>query len=162
MLSYAVKLRFPRVKRVREGRSREASENQANAEKTKTSSRAEPKDEYLTNKNLSIMTDTQLETDVVDYARLRRKKQADARTNSSSSTDSQDSYILISSEEMPVDIKEINWEYVERENIARSVLSDCDVKKYCSPRCSSAWFLKIRREILKNCRKKIYPMPVNG
>lgn len=131
-------------------------------EQIKTSS-AVCKEEYLTNRNLSIMTDTQLESDDVDNVCLRQKKHTNARrSNSSSSKDSLDSYILIASEEMPAILKDVNWENVEYCDITETVQNNSTMKKYCSPKCSSAWFLKIRREIMKNCRNKIHPMVVNG
>lgn len=171
MLGNRIKLRFPRRgkrSRMRKQFSREKlSENEANvAERTKAASVVR-EEEYFTDKSLSIMTDTRLEADVieVDDARPRRQGHADTadgKSNSFSSADSRDSYIVIAAEEMPVKLRETNWEYVDHGDITESVLSGCIVKKYCSPRCSSAWFLKIRRGILKNCSKKIYPLTVNG
>lgn len=154
----SIKLRFHRKKRLSQSRSREFLENKTNAEQTKTSS-VVWKDEYLRNKNLSIMTDTQLESE--DNVHLRQKEHANARTsNSSSSIDSSD-YILISSEEIPIKEKDVNWEYVDYDDVAENMRSDCIMKKYCSPKCSTVWFLKIRREILKNCSRKVYPLDVS-
>jgi len=141
-----------------------AKDNKTNIKEIKKSS-AICKEEYLTNKNLSIMTDKHLESDVVDNICLRQKKYVDARTSNSSSTNStssQDSYVLIVCEEVPVVSNDTNWEYVDYHDITESIQNNSTVKRYCSPKCSSAWFLKIRREILKNCRNKIYPVLTNG
>lgn len=162
MLANPGKLRFYRKKHLAQNQSKELSKNLVNTERIKTSVNV-CKEEYLTNKNLSIMTDTQLSPDIVDNVCLREKKHDTAKTsNSSASTDSQDSYILISTEETPAKLRDINWEYVDYDDIAEHVRSDCAMKKYCSPRCSTAWFLKIRREILKNCRRKIHPLAIDG
>lgn len=161
MLRNPIKLKLHRKKCLPQSRSKNLLDDKTNIEQIKTSS-AVCKEEYLTNRNLSIMTDTQLESDVVDNVRLRQKKHINARTsNSSSSTDSQNSYILIASEEVPVVLEDTNWEYVGYCDITESVQSNSTKKKYCSPKCSSAWFLKIRREIMKNCRNKIYPLVMN-
>lgn len=142
--------------------SKKLLDDKTNIEQIKTSSDV-CKEEYLTNRNLSIMTDTQLESDVVDNVCLRQKEHINARTsNSSSSKGSQDSYILIASEEIPVILKETNWEYVDYCDITETMQSNSTTKKYCSPKCSSAWFLKIYREIMKNCSNKIHPVIVNG
>lgn len=164
MSTNQVKSRFQRKKHLVQNQSKELSRNKASTERMKTSSNVcVCKKEYLTNKNLSIMTDTQLDPDVVDHVCLRRKKHGIVRaSNSSSSTGSQDSYILISTEETPVKVKDVNWEYVDYDDVAENVRSGCVMKKYCSPRCSTAWFLKIRREILKNCRRKVYPLAIDG
>lgn len=142
-------------------RSENRLDIKTNTEQTETSTITE---EYLTNRNLSIMTDTQPESDVVDNACVRQEKSSNRRTtNSSSSTSSQDSYILISTEETPVLLKDTNWEYVGYHDIIEVMQSQSKkMKKYCSPRCSTAWFLKIRRDILKNCRNKVYPVATKG
>lgn len=160
MLTNPVKLRFRREKRF--GQSKKLSKSKTNVERMETSPDL-CKEEYLTNKNLSIMTDTILDRDVVDNVCLREKKHDNARTsNSSFNADLQDSYFVVSTEETPVKLKDVNWEYVEYNDIVDNVGHGCVMKKYCSPKCSTAWFLKIRREILKNCRRKIYPLAVDG
>lgn len=136
--------------------SKKLLDDKTNIEQIKTSSAVCK--EYLTNRNLSIMTDTQLEANI-DNVCLH----TNARTsNSSSSEDSQDSYILIASEEIPAVLKDSDWEHVDYCDITNSVQNNITIKKYCSPKCSSAWFLKIRREIMKNWRNKIHPVIVNG
>jgi len=152
------RLRFHRRRR----RSQSQSDSAANVERTEISSVI--KEEYLTNRNLSIMTDTQPESDVVDNARLREESIKCATTNLSSSTSSQDSYVLVSTEEMPVQLKDENWEYVGYQDIIEiSQTQDATKKKkYCSPKCNVAWFLKIRRDILKNCRNRVYPVTNKG
>jgi len=134
-----------------------AKDNKTNIKEIKNSS-AICKEEYLTNRNLSIMTDKHVESDVVDNMCLRQKKHVDARISNSSNTSSQDSYVLIAYEEVPVVSNDTNWEYVNYHDITESIQNNSTVKRYCSSKCSSAWFLKIRREILKNCRNKIYPV----
>lgn len=158
MFCNPVKLKFYREKHLSQSR---AKDNKTNIEEIKKSSTI-CEEEYLTDRNLSIMTDKHLESDVVDNVCLRQRKRVDARTSNSSSTSSQNSYVLIACEEMPVVLNDTNWEYVDYHDITESIQSNSAVKKYCSPKCSSAWFLKIRREILKNCRNKIYPLPTNG
>ncbi|XP_011633432.1 protein unc-13 homolog 4B isoform X2 [Pogonomyrmex barbatus] len=132
-------------------------ENEINIKKTEGSS-AICRKEYLIDRNLSIMTDKHLESDVVDNVCLRQQKHVDTRIPNSFSTDSQDSYILIASEELPVVLKDTSWEYVDHHDITENIQNNSSVKKYCSPKCSSAWFLKIRSGILKNCRNKIHPL----
>jgi len=146
------------VKFYRKKQSR-AKDNKTNIKEIKS---AICKEKYLTNRNLSIMTDKYIESDVVDDICLRQKKHVDNRTSISSSTSSQDSYVLIACEEVPVVSNDINWEYVDYHDITESIQSNSTAKRYCSPKCSSAWFLKIRREILKNCCNKIYPVLTNG
>lgn len=160
------KLRFYRKKKSTQDQSEELPENMANAERTETSFSICEK-EYLTNKNLSIMTDTQLDPDldVVDNVCLRQKKPDTIKTsNSSDSACSQDSYILISTEELAeeMSVKSKDWEYVEYSDIAEHIKNGLRLKKYCSPRCSAAWLLKIRRGILKNRCSKIYPAVIDG
>lgn len=157
MLRNPIKLKLRRKKCLPQSCSKNILDDKTNIEQIKTSS-AVYKEEYLIDRNLSIITDTQLESDVVDKVdvRLRQKKPTNARTsNSSSSADSQDSYVLIAHEEIPVTLKDTNWEYVKHYD--ESVQSNSNMKKYCSPKCSSAWFLNIRREIMKNCCNKIHP-----
>lgn len=158
MFCNPVKLKFHREKHLSQSR---AKDNKTNIEEIKKSSTI-CEEEYLTDRNLSIMTDKHLESDVIDNVCLRQRKRVDARTSNSSSTSSQNSYVLIACEEMPIVLNDTNWEYVDYHDITESIQSNSAVKKYCSPKCSSAWFLKIRREILKNCRNKIYPLPTNG
>lgn len=141
--------------------SKKLLDDKTNIEQIKTSSDV-CEEEYLTNRNLSIMTDTQLESDVVDNFCLRQKKYINVRTsNSSSSGDSQDSYVLIAAGEKPAVLDNANWEYVDYCDITETIQNNSTTKKYCSPKCSSAWFLKICREIMKNCSNKIHPV-VNG
>lgn len=160
MLRNPIKLKLFRKKCLPQSRSKQMLDDKTNIEQIKASS-VVCKEEYLTNRNLSIMTDTKLESDVVDNVCLRQKHANTKTSNSSSSTDSQDSYILIVSEEMPVVLKDTNWEYVDYCDITETMQSNSIMKKYCSPKCSSAWFLKIRRELMKNCRNKIHPVTVN-
>jgi len=110
------------------------------------------------------MTDTQPESDVVDKVRPREESSIKRATaNLSSSTSSQDSYVLVSTEEMPVQLKDENWEYVGYHDIIEiSQTQAATKKKYCSPKYSVAWFLKIRRDILKNCRNRVYPVANKG
>ncbi|XP_020290678.1 protein unc-13 homolog 4B isoform X2 [Pseudomyrmex gracilis] len=116
------------------------------------------KEEYLANRNLSIMTDSSIESNNVDNTR-RKKYLASANVGHSSSTNSEDC-ILIATKELPVLLdNEANWEYITYQEIVESAQSNTTARKYCSPKCSSAWFLKLRREILKNIRTKIYPLP---
>lgn len=160
MLSNSViKLKFHRKKHFSPSR---AKDNKINIEEIKKLSTI-CKEEYFTNRNFSIMTDDKhLESNVVDNVCLRQKNHVNARTSNSSSTQLQDSNILIAHEEMPVVLNDTNWECVDYHDITESIQSNSTIKKYCSPKCSSAWFLKIRREILKNWRNKIYPVPTNG
>lgn len=155
MLNNRIKLNFHRV-------GRRTKNNNTKTEETKESS-AICKEEYLTNRNLSIITDKNLEPDVVDNVclRSRQKQRINARASNSSSTNSED-YVMIVSEEMPSVLKDKNWEHVDYRDISESIRGNSTVKKYCSPRCSSAWFLKIRREILKSCSNKIFPVLTNG
>jgi len=153
------RLRFHRRRR----RSQSQSDSAANVGRTETSSVI--KEEYLTNRNLSIMTNTQPESDVVDKVRPREESSIKrATTNLSSSTSSQDSYVLVSTEEMPVQLKDENWEYVGYHDIIEISQTQAATKKkkYCSPKCSVAWFLKIRRDILKNCKNRVYPVANKG
>lgn len=122
-------------------------------------------EEYLANRNLSIMTDSQIDSDTVDNARLRREKRLAnaARVGHSSSNTNSEDYILIATEELPVLINnDANWEYVDYHEIVESARSNNGARKYCSPKCGSGWFLKLRRDILKNIRNKIHPLPCTG
>jgi len=161
MLSNFIKLKFHK-KHFSQNRTREFLDNETNIEEIKSPSTT-CKEEFLTDKNLSIMTDTQLEPDVVDNVCLRQKIHINARTHSSHSSSSTDSqgYVLIASEEIPV-VLNTNYEYVNYHDITESMRRNSTEKKYCSPKGSIAWFLKLRREILKNCRNKIYPLATNG
>lgn len=132
-------------------------DNKTNIEEIKKSSAICEK-EYSTNRNLSIMTDRHLESDVTDNVCLQHKEHIDAGTSNSSSMSSQNSYVLITCEEEPIVSNDTNWEFVDNHDITESIQNNSTKKKYCSPKCSSAWFLKIRREIFKNCRNKVYPM----
>lgn len=159
MLRNPIKLKLRRKKCLPQSCSKNMLDDKTNIEKIKTSS-AVYKEEYLIDRNLSIITDTQLDSDVVDNVRLRQEKPTNARnSNSSSSADSQDSYVFIAHEEVPVALKDTNWEYVNHYD--ESVQSNNNMKKYCSPKCSCAWFLNIRREIMKNCRNKIHPIKMD-
>lgn len=161
MLRNPIKLKLYRKKCLPQNHSK-VLDDKTNIEQINASS-VVCKEEYLTNRNLSIMTDTQLESDVVDNVDLRQKHANTKTSNSSSSTVSQDSYILTGSEEMPVVLKDTNWEYVNYCDITETIRNNSTMKKYCSPKCSSAWFLKIRHEIMKkkNRRNKIHPLTVN-
>lgn len=160
MLCNPVKLKVHQEKHISQSR---VKDNKTNIKEIKKSSTIS-EEEYLTDRNLSIMTNKHLELDVVDNVCLRQKNRVDARTSNSSNTSSQNSYVLVACEETPVVLNDTNWEYVDHHDITESIQSNSVVKKYCSPKCSSAWFLKIRREILKilKNRNKIYPLPTNG
>ena len=129
-------------------------DNKIHIEEIKKSSAIYEK-EYSTNRNLSIITDKHLESDVMDNVCLQHKEHIDAITSNSSSMNSQNSYILIACEK-PI-INDTNWEFVDNDDIIESVQNNNIKQKYCSPKCSSAWFLKVRRKIV-NCHNKVYPM----
>jgi len=129
-------------------------DNKIHIEEIKKSSAIYEK-EYSTNRNLSIITDKHLESDVMDNVCLQHKEHIDATTSNSSSMNSQNSYILIACEK-PI-INDTNWEFVDNDDIIESVQNNNIKQKYCSPKCSSAWFLKVRRKIV-NCHNKVYPM----
>lgn len=153
MLGNPIKLKFHRREYLSQSR---AKDNKTNIEKIKKSS-AIHKEKFLIDKNVSIMIDEHFESDVVDNVCLQHKQHVDAKTSNTSNTSSQDSYVMIA-EEMPIVLNDTNWVYVDYHDITESIQSNSTVKKYCSPKCSSAWFLKIRRAILKNFRNKIYPV----
>lgn len=121
------------------------------------------KKEYLGDRNLSIMTDSPIESNNIDNTRRKKYlKPANVVGHSSSNTNFEDS-ILIATEKLPVLLNnEANWEYITYQEIVESARGNATARKYCSPKCSSAWFLKLRREILKNIRNKIYPLPCKG
>ncbi|TGZ38396.1 Uncharacterized protein DBV15_06745 [Temnothorax longispinosus] len=148
-----LKLKFYRTRRLSKSCTKD---NKINIEEIRNSSDI-CEEKYLTNRNLSILIDKQLESDVVDNVYLRQKQHVEGTSNSSTRS-SQNSYVLIASEEMPVVLNDTNWEFVNCHDITESIRKDSAVKEYCSPKCSSAWFLKIRREILRNRRNKIYPV----
>jgi len=148
MLSNLVKFKFYCKKQNRK------KDNKIHIEEIKKSSAIYEK-EYSTNKNLSIITDKHLESDVMDNVCLQHKEHIDATTSNSSSMNSQNSYILIACEK-PI-INDTNWEFVDNDDIIESVQNNNIKQKYCSPKCSSAWFLKVRRKIV-NCHNKVYPM----
>ncbi|XP_071625523.1 protein unc-13 homolog 4B isoform X1 [Temnothorax longispinosus] len=150
-----LKLKFYRTRRLSKSCTKD---NKINIEEIRNSSDI-CEEKYLTNRNLSILIDKQLESDVVDNVYLRQKQHVEGTSNSSTRS-SQNSYVLIASEEMPVVLNDTNWEFVNCHDITESIRKDSAVKEYCSPKCSSAWFLKIRREILRNRRNKIYPVKI--
>jgi len=149
MLSNFVKFKFYCKKQNRQ------KDNKTYIEEIKKSSGICEK-EYSTNRNLSIITDKHPESDVTDNVCLH-KEHIDATTSNSSSMNSQNSYVLIACEESIIS-NDTNWEFVDNDDITESIKNNSTKKKYCSPKCSSAWFLKIRREIVKNCHNKVYPM----
>lgn len=151
----AKKLKFRRTR----CRTHRQSDDKTNVENTENSSVIN--EEHFANGNLSILTDTQPESnDVVDNVYPREERNADRRMTNSSSSSSQDSYIVISTEEIPVQSKDENWEYVTHRDIVEIAQSQdqAKVKKYCSSRRGTAWLLKIRRDILRNCGNKVYPL----
>lgn len=156
MLSNPMKLKFHRRKYLLQS----CDKDNKTIEKIKKSPTIY-KEEFLIDRNLSIMTNKHFESDVVDNVYPQQKQHVDAKTSYSSSTSLQDSYVMIASEEMPIVLNDTNWEYVDYHDITESIRTNSTVKKYCSPKCSSAWFLKIRCKILKNCRNKIYPVLTN-
>ncbi|KYN10811.1 hypothetical protein ALC57_17011 [Trachymyrmex cornetzi] len=132
-------------------------DNKTHIEEIKKSSAICEK-EYLTNRNLSIITDKHLESDVTNNVYPRHEEHINATTSNPSSINSQNSYVLIACEE-PIISNDTNWEFVDNDDITESIQNNSTKQKYCSPKCSSAWFLKIRREIVKNCSNKVCPMP---
>lgn len=167
MFNNPIKLKFPRMGRFSQDC---AKDNRANIGEIKKSS-VICEEKYLRSKNLSIMTDKLFESDVVDNVCLQQQYVGATTLNSSSTTLNRSTssenmynreYVIIACEEMPVVLEDTNWKYVNYHDITETIRNNSIVKKYCSPKCSSAWFLKIRREILKNWSNKINPAPTNG
>nr|XP_050846698.1 uncharacterized protein LOC127062469 isoform X2 [Vespula vulgaris] len=115
--------------------------------------------EYLTNKNLSIMTDNEPE---INNVCLRKEGQWKTRTNhstSSSNSNSSNSFIYVAVEEVSA-VSE--WESVTKDAITESIRVNSVSQKYCSSKSKDSWYLKLKREILKSLRNKIYPVAIAG
>ncbi|KAF7409999.1 hypothetical protein HZH68_004380 [Vespula germanica] len=115
--------------------------------------------EYLTNKNLSIMTDNEPE---INNVCLRKEGQWKTRTNhstSSSNSNSSNSFIYVAVEEVSA-VSE--WESVTKDAITESIRVNSVSQKYCSSKSKDSWYLKLKREILKSLRNKIYPIAIAG
>ncbi|XP_047346149.1 protein unc-13 homolog 4B isoform X9 [Vespa velutina] len=115
--------------------------------------------EYLKNKSLSIMTDNEPE---IDNVCLRKKGQRKTRTNhstSSSNSNSSDSFIYVAVEEVSA-VSE--WESVTKDEITESIRVNSVSQKYCNSKSNNSWYLKLKREILKSLRNKIYPVAIVG
>ncbi|KAG7190817.1 hypothetical protein KM043_006886 [Ampulex compressa] len=120
--------------------------------------------ECLTNEKLSIMTDSEPEVDHEIICLRKEKRRSDEESGSarSSRANSTDSYVIVASEEIPVFPAVSHWESVQYDDITNSLRTNSRSQKYCSPKCSSVWYLKIRREILKALRNKVYPHNMTG
>lgn len=114
---------------------------------------------YLTNKNLSIMTDNEPEIDNVCLRKIRQRKTRTNNSTSSSNSNSSDLFIYVAAEEV---LAVSEWESVAKDKITESIRVNNVSQKYCNSKSNNSWYLKLKREILKSLRNKIYPVTVIG
>ncbi|KAF7404981.1 hypothetical protein HZH66_003887 [Vespula vulgaris] len=105
------------------------------------------------------MTDNEPE---INNVCLRKEGQWKTRTNhstSSSNSNSSNSFIYVAVEEVSA-VSE--WESVTKDAITESIRVNSVSQKYCSSKSKDSWYLKLKREILKSLRNKIYPVAIAG
>ncbi|KAI4490002.1 hypothetical protein M0804_004184 [Polistes exclamans] len=99
------------------------------------------------------MTDNEPEVDTTDNVCLRKKGKRRGRTSrsttSSSSSNSSASLIYVTMEDV---LSASECELIIKNNIAESTRVNS----------VSSWYLKIKREVLKSLRNKVYPIIVCG
>lgn len=113
----------------------------------------------LINKNISIITDKNLESDVVDNV-CPQQQHVNATTFNSPNTSTE--YVIIACEEKPV-LNNTNWINVNYHKITDSIRRNSIVQKDCGSKTNRAWLpKKLHRMISKIRDNKVYPVPTNG
>lgn len=118
--------------------------------------------EYLKNKDISILTDKKPELYLGKDTRFMKKgtKGATETSNRLHTQDSCNSYVTVA-DKKPV-VSQSRRENVDHGDTTGSVKVKRVTRKYCGCKCSGAWYLKFRRQVLKSLRNKIWPDVVTG
>lgn len=105
------------------------------------------------------MTDNEPEIDNVCLRKIRQRKTRTNNSTSSSNSNSSDLFIYVAAEEV---LAVSEWESVAKDKITESIRVNNVSQKYCNSKSNNSWYLKLKREILKSLRNKIYPVTVIG
>lgn len=131
-------------------------------------------EEYLRNKNVSIMTDDEPDfyvskpfvgTRASDKTRKNLNEYVIMNAeeilvkNNNTSEKIMDDYVIVGTEEMPVTLIEKN---ASDNSDSESVKNMEQSLKNCSLMCNHTWYPQFKRYVLKNLRNKIYPSVVTG
>lgn len=131
-------------------------------------------EEYLRNKNVSIMTDDEpnfyvskpfvgmrasdkTRKNLNEYVIMNAEEILVKNNNASEKI--MDDYVIVGTEEMPVTLIEKN---ASDNSDSESVKNMEQSLKNCSLMCNHTWYPQFKRYVLKNLRNKIYPSVVTG
>lgn len=115
-------------------------------------------EEYLKNKNLSIMTDTEPDLDHNSRPLQKTPKMPNNPSRKIPNADTCDSFVVVIAKKKKPTISK--WERVNKDNITECMKINSTTQKHCCLQYNT-WYLKIKRRILKKSCNKIYP-GVNG
>lgn len=175
MLTSFVKLRRRRRKSSKRVSSKSIEIKEKISEKYRGRSDTQRnEEEYLRNKNVSIMTDDEPDfyvskpfvgTRASDKTRKNLNEYVIMNAeeilvkNNNASEKIMDDYVIVGTEEMPVTLIEKN---ASDNSDSESVKNMEQSLKNCSLMCNHTWYPQFKRYVLKNLRNKIYPSVVTG
>ncbi|XP_076681977.1 C2 and C2B_Munc13-like domain-containing protein staccato isoform X3 [Andrena cerasifolii] len=162
MLTDLVKLRRRRRRPSRRGASKSTRDQESPPRDGKTGDSVICDREYLKNKDISILTDKEPELYLGKDTRFTKKgtNGAAETSNRLHTKDSCNSCVTVA-DKKPV-ISQSRRENVDHGDTARSAKVKKVPRKYYGCKCSGAWYLKFRRQVLKSLRNKISPDVVIG